>query len=147
MKPHTSLIRNFFILLYHFISVIKNFHLTRIWWVEPELWKLRSCQAQAWVLLKKLTQKFFTPSNCLSSLVLFKMSTEQTMLRLITRFYYLWTGEQNLKNFLIRSPSSMAISWSYVHSEFWLLWKKNVIPPFLKKRQLFVLHIYFFRII
>ena len=29
----------------------------------------------------------------------------------------------------IRSPSCMAISWSYVCSEFWLLWKV-ITPPF-----------------
>ena len=34
----------------------------------------------------------------------------------------------------IRSPSSMAISWSYVHSKFWLLWKKKVSYPLFYKR-------------
>ena len=39
----------------------------------------------------------------------------------------------------------MAISWSYVHSLLTFV-KKDVIPPFLKKTQLVVLHIYFFHI-
>ena len=30
---------------------------------------------------------------------------------------------------IFRSPSSMAISWSYVHSDFWLLWKKKMSHP------------------
>ena len=44
-----------------------------------------------------------------------------------------------------RSPSRMAISWSYDRSEFWLLWESDY-PPFfilLKKTQLSVLRIYF----
>ena len=47
---------------------------------------------------------------------------------------------------IIRSPSCMAISWSYVCSDFWLLWEKGFIPPFFilfKKTQLWVLCIYF----
>ena len=36
----------------------------------------------------------------------------------------------------------MAISWSYVRSTFDFCGKKDVIPPFLKKTQLFVLRIF-----
>ena len=39
--------------------------------------------------------------------------------------------------FKIRSPSSMAISWSYVRSDFWLLWKKRCHTPFFKKDTTF----------
>ena len=34
---------------------------------------------------------------------------------------------------LFRSPSSMAISWSFVRSDFWLLWKKKMSYPLFKK--------------
>ena len=59
-------------MLYHFISVLKNFHLTRIWWVEPEVWKLGPSE--------KIDPTIFysikSPMVC-QALVLLKMSTEQ----------------------------------------------------------------------
>ena len=46
--------------------------------------------------------------------------------------------------FLFRSPSSMAISWFYVRSDFWLLWKKKSChTTFFKKDATFCcLHLF-----
>ena len=43
----------------------------------------------------------------------------------------------------IRSPSSMAISGSYIRSDFWLLWKKRCHTLFFKKDATFCrLHLF-----
>ena len=48
----------------------------------------------------------------------------------------------------IRSPSCIAISWSYVRSDFWLLWKKRCHTPFFKKdTTLCHLHLFLSRLL